>query len=86
VESFQEGVLEGADNKTKNFLIFLFGCIAWRLWLIRNNFVFRSIVVSSPDVSVYRVLSFMEKWEVMIPDLPSPSKTKAGAPTIIMVA
>jgi hypothetical protein len=37
VESFQDQFLEGVDRKTK-FLLFLFGCIAWSLWLIRNEF------------------------------------------------
>lgn len=65
VEDFQEHFLECADKNNKKFLIFLFGCVAWSLWLIRNEFVFRNVVVSSPDVSIFRVISFMPKWEVL---------------------
>lgn len=56
VEEFQERVLERADKKTKTVLLFLFDCLAWSLWLIRNDLVFRNVVVFSPDVSIYHVL------------------------------
>ena len=65
VENFQEQFLESADKKNRAFLCFLFGCVAWSLWLIRNEFVFRNVLVSSPDVCVFRIISFMQKWEVL---------------------
>jgi hypothetical protein len=58
-------VLNRADKKTGDFLTFLFGCVAWSLWLIRNDFVFNNVVISAPVVSLYRVLSFMQRWGVL---------------------
>jgi hypothetical protein len=66
VRSFQERVLEGVDYfKTKKLLIFIFGCAVWSLLLIRNDFVFNNIVVSSPEVCVYRCISFMQRWAIL---------------------
>ena len=60
VRSFQERVLEGVDLKTKRLLIFIFCCAVWSLWLIRNEFVFNYIVVSSPEVCVPVYLVYAE--------------------------
>jgi hypothetical protein len=65
VEQFQEGVQERSDKKTKSVLIFLFGCVSWSLWLIRNDFVFNNIVISAPEVGIYHFLSFMQRWRVL---------------------
>jgi len=37
VSIFQKLVLDQADCKNKQWLIFFFGCAAWCLWLIRND-------------------------------------------------
>jgi hypothetical protein len=37
-----------SNNQTQK-LIFLFGCVLWSLWLIRNDFVFWDSVVLSPN-------------------------------------
>jgi hypothetical protein len=52
-------------KKTSNNFIFLFDCLSWSLWLIRNDFVFNNVLMSSPDVSVFRTLSFMQKWKIL---------------------
>jgi hypothetical protein len=46
IEDIWDKLIEGSRRK-KNF-IFLFGCLAWSLWLIRNNFVFNNVLISSP--------------------------------------
>lgn len=61
---FQERVIEESNKQIMN-LIFLFGCVARRLWLIRNNLAFNNVVISSPDVGLYRVISFMQKWKIL---------------------
>jgi hypothetical protein len=50
VEDLQENVLERSDKRSRSFSVFLFGCVAWCLWLARNYFVFNNIVISFPNV------------------------------------
>lgn len=45
--------------------IFLFGSLAWSLWLIRNDLVFHSIVPLSPNVHLFRLISFMQNWKIL---------------------
>jgi hypothetical protein len=64
MEELWAKLIEG-PKKTSNNFIFLFGRLAWSLWLIRNDFVFNNVLMSSPDVSVFRTLSFMQKWKIL---------------------
>jgi hypothetical protein len=64
IEDIWDKLIEGSRRKNKNF-IFLFGCLAWSLWLIRNNFVFNNVLISSPDASVFRTISFIQKWKIL---------------------
>jgi hypothetical protein len=57
-------LVEGS-NRENNYFVFLFGCLAWGLWLIRNDPIFNNIVASTPDVGVRRMISFMQKWSVL---------------------
>jgi hypothetical protein len=45
--------------------IFLFGCCVWIIWIIRNNFVFNNVVLPSPELAVFPVISFMQRWMVI---------------------
>jgi hypothetical protein len=54
-----------ATNRQTKRLLYLFGAVAWSLWLIRNEFVFQNAVISSPDVGIFRSVSFLQKWRVM---------------------
>lgn len=46
--------------------IFLFGSLAWSLWLIRNDLVFPNIVALSTNiVGLFRLISFMQKWKIL---------------------
>jgi hypothetical protein len=49
------------ENIVFFFLFFFFFCLAWSLRWIRNNLVFTNWVVSSPDVRIFRTISFMQK-------------------------
>jgi hypothetical protein len=64
LEDIHEKLIEGSNRTNKNF-VFLLGCSSWSLWLIRNDFVFNNVLVSSPNVSMYRTISFMHKWKVL---------------------
>jgi hypothetical protein len=64
MEDIYEKLIEGSNRNNKNF-VFLLGCLSWSLWLIRNDFVFNNSLVSSPNVSLYRTISFMQKWKVL---------------------
>jgi hypothetical protein len=64
VEDVWAKLIEGPKKTSSNF-IFLFGCLSWSLWLIRNDLVFNNVLISSPDVSVFRTLSFMQKWKIL---------------------
>lgn len=46
--------------------IFLLGCVCWAFWIIRNDWVFENTLVSSPLLTVYKVLSFAQKWGVLL--------------------
>jgi hypothetical protein len=65
LEDLHEKLVEGSISQRNNF-VFLFGYLSWSLWLIRNNFVFNNVLVSSPKVSMYRTLSFVQKWRILL--------------------
>jgi hypothetical protein len=65
LEDLHEKLVEGSISQRNNF-VFLFGCLSWSLWLIRNNFVFNNVLVSSPKVSMYRTLSIVQKWRILL--------------------
>jgi hypothetical protein len=46
-------------------VLLLFGAVAWSLWLIRNEFVFQNLVVSSPNVGIFISISFLQKWKML---------------------
>ncbi|OEL35741.1 hypothetical protein BAE44_0003241, partial [Dichanthelium oligosanthes] len=52
VENF-ESFVWCADKHSRDLLIFLFGCIAWSLWLEMTLF------------GVYRMMSFMQRWVIL---------------------
>jgi hypothetical protein len=64
MEDIHEKLIEGSNRNNKNF-VFLLGCLSSNLWLIRNDFVFNNILVSSPNVRLYRTISLMQKWKVL---------------------
>lgn len=43
----------------------MFGCLAWGLWLTRNDLTFNNLVASTPNVGVLRMISSMQKWSVL---------------------
>jgi hypothetical protein len=57
-------LIEGS-NRTNIIFVFLFGCLAWSLWLIRNDLVFNDVITSSPDVPIFCGISFMQRWEIL---------------------
>jgi hypothetical protein len=52
-------------NRENRLFVFLFGCLTWSLWLIRNDLICNNSVVSSPDVCIFRSISFMQKWSIL---------------------
>uniref|UniRef100_K3XPL7 Uncharacterized protein n=1 Tax=Setaria italica TaxID=4555 RepID=K3XPL7_SETIT len=52
LNDLREIAREGSNRQIKNIL-FLFGCVAWSLWLIRNYLVFNNLVV------------FSQKWKIL---------------------
>jgi hypothetical protein len=64
MEDIYEKLIEGSNRNNINF-VFLLGCLSWSLWLIRNDFVFNNTLVFSPNVSLYRTISLMQKWKVL---------------------
>jgi hypothetical protein len=53
------------SNKQMRRVLYLFGAVAWSLWLIRNEFVFQNVVIHSPNVGIFWAISFLQKWRVM---------------------
>jgi hypothetical protein len=52
LEDIHGKLVEGSNRKNRKF-VFILGCLAWSLWLIHNDFIFNSVLVSSPNVSLY---------------------------------
>jgi hypothetical protein len=57
--------LVDGSNRENNYFVFLFGCLAWSLWLIRNDVIFNNSIATSPDVCVFLSISFMQKWNIL---------------------
>jgi hypothetical protein len=57
-------LVEGS-NRENGYFVFLFGCLTWCLWLIRNDLIFNNLVVTSPDICIFRTISFMQKWSIL---------------------
>ncbi len=54
------------DRGKKRVWMVLFASVCWTLWLIRNDWVFKDILVSSPLQVVYRSLSFALRWKMFL--------------------
>jgi hypothetical protein len=48
-----------SSNKQTKRVLYLFGAVAWSLWLIHNEFVFQNIVIHSSNVGIFRAISFL---------------------------
>jgi hypothetical protein len=55
----------GVSNRLSKRVLLLFSSVAWSLWLICNEFVFQDIVVPSPNVGIFRSISFLQKWRIL---------------------
>jgi hypothetical protein len=53
-------LVEGS-NRENSLFVFIFGCLAWSLWLIRNDLIFNNSIATTPDVGILRMISFMQK-------------------------
>jgi hypothetical protein len=52
LEDIHGKLVEGSERENRKF-VYIFGCLAWSLWLIRNDFIFNNVLVSSPNVGLY---------------------------------
>jgi hypothetical protein len=55
----------GNSNRHSKRVLFLFSGVAWSLWLIRNDLVSQDLVVPSPNVGIFRSISFLQKWKIL---------------------
>jgi hypothetical protein len=58
VKSFVEEFMFAGEDKRNGKLIFVFGAIFWTLWLNRNDLVFNKKIISSPNVLIFKFVSF----------------------------
>jgi hypothetical protein len=63
--AFKTWFWRGLIEKLNKCLFSFFGCAAWCHWLIRNDFVFNNVVISSPEVCLFRFISYMQRWEIL---------------------
>jgi hypothetical protein len=54
-----ENFCRNKSNKHSKRVLFLFSGVAWSLWLIRNELVFQNLVVPSPNVGIFRSISYL---------------------------
>jgi hypothetical protein len=45
----------------------IFGAIAWSSWLARNDLVFNNKTCGSPFANIFKMISFLSEWTVLIP-------------------
>jgi hypothetical protein len=57
--------LVGGSNRENSYFVFVFGCLAWSLWLIRNDLIFNNSIASSLDVCIFWIISFIQKWSIL---------------------
>jgi hypothetical protein len=43
-------------------LFFLFGAVCWSLWLNKNDWMFRNMLISSPRSVIYKLIFFGEAY------------------------
>jgi hypothetical protein len=77
LDDLHNKLVEGSV-KNNSLFVFFFGCFAWSLWLTRNDLVFNDIVVNQPDVIVFRTISFMQKWKLLLREQYSGSRSNGG--------
>jgi hypothetical protein len=56
VKEFNDEPLLEMGNKSNGVLLFLFGAVCWTHGLNIHNFVFRNMLVSSPNAVLYKLL------------------------------
>lgn len=54
------------NKKDSRLWVFFVGCVYWSLWIIRNGWVFENVLLSSPPQAVYKTLSFIQKWSILL--------------------
>jgi hypothetical protein len=59
VKEFNDEFLLERGHKYNGVLFFLFGAVGWILWLYRNNWVFRNMLVFSPNAILHKLLFFI---------------------------
>jgi hypothetical protein len=57
-------LVEGNKRENANFA-YIFGCLAWSLWILRNDLIFNNFVAPSHDVCILRTISFMQRWRIL---------------------
>jgi hypothetical protein len=65
LDDLHNKLVEGSVKNNRLF-VYIFGCLAWSFWLTRNGLVFSDIVVTHPDVIVFRTISFLQKWKLLL--------------------
>jgi hypothetical protein len=64
LEELSSKLVEGNERENGNF-IYIFGSLAWSLRLLRNDLIFNNLVALSPDVCIFRTISFMQRWRIL---------------------
>ena len=59
----------GSPGARSNFLGWsLLGAVAWTIWLSRNDFVFNNKLSNSPATNVYKMISLLSQWKLLLPE------------------
>lgn len=54
-------------RKRNLLMIMLFTAVTWSIWLTRNEMVFQDHFRSSLTSVAHRVISFMQRWRILVP-------------------
>lgn len=52
-------------TKDSSLLAIIIAAACWSIWLTRNDYVFRDVIITNPDALIYRMISMMRKWSVL---------------------
>lgn len=64
--NFWDGIKAVKEKLGVNLGLFLCASLCWGLWLVRNDLVFENKLVKSPLQVVYKAISLMQRWKVLL--------------------
>jgi hypothetical protein len=49
-------------------LLFGLEAVCWALWKVRNKMAIEKVMIKSPRVLIFNIISLMQQWKEMLPE------------------